>query len=147
MSRAIELAESITSILNTVEFSRSFTAIRSYRATFTIKELSTLHVVVVPSAIVQTPLGRGSNLDDITIDIVVLKQIDPTNNEELDSMMDLVQEIADHFRGSRSSLWQWVSTNILIPYDPEDLTDRRVFTSLIQLRYHLMWVKNVSTTS
>lgn len=141
MNRSSALAEAIKDILNAADYSLDFTAIRSYRAFYTLKDLKTLKVTVIAPAVEQAILARNSNTDIISVDIVIQRQVDPTNTDAIDTLADLVEEIAESFRGTRRKAWIWLGTKITTPYDMEDLSEWRCFTSVIQLQYQIAWVK------
>jgi len=142
MSRASALAEAVKDILNTVEFSQEFTAIRAYRAFYSLKDLAVLKVTVLAPLTEQLIAGRKGNFDNITVEIVVQKQVDPTDNTALDLLADLVEEIAENFRGTRTKSWGWLGTEIAVPYDINDLSEWRVFTAVVRLRYQIAWIKS-----
>lgn len=141
MSRATVLAEAIKDKLNGDTFSLSVEAVRSYRAIYSLKELKELHITVVAPSIDQKAVSRNSNTDEIVIAVVVQQQCSLTDNDKLDSLSDLLEEIGDQFRGVSFNNATWFATNISIPYDPDDLSERRVFTGVIHLRYQISWYK------
>jgi len=141
MSRSTALAEAVKDILNAIDFSMEFTAMRSYRASYTYKELKTLRVTVIAPIVEQRPFSRVGNIDDVSVHIIIQKQAKPADIDTVDALADFTEEIAEHFRGTRCRQWIWLETKIVVPYDPEDLTEGMVFTSVIEMRYQIAWKK------
>ena len=139
MSRSTALAEAVKNILNDNTYSLEFTAVRGYRLNYKYKELSALHVTVLATTVVQASISRVGNTDDISVDIVVQKQAKPDDNTTCDALSDLVEEIAESFRGTRYKKWPWLQTEISVPYDAEELSNSNVFAALITLHYQIAW--------
>ncbi len=142
MSRSSALADNIMRSLNGATFSMEFEAVRKYRAYYTLKEMKTLHVTVVMSLIDQQQLSRFNNLDMITTMVVVQKHVDHEDNNETDAMTGLLEEIGEHFRSVDFNFAQWIGTIIDIPWDPDDLSEKRIFTGMISLKHQIAWVKD-----
>jgi len=142
MSRATAIADLLVADINSQSFSQEFVSTREYRPIESIKALkNTLHVQVLIPQISQTILTRSATTDTITIDVLVQKKVDRTN-DVVDQLMNLVEEISDYLRGIVYGNASWVSSVILVPYDPEDLSSVGVFTGLVRSQFNLSWVKN-----
>ena len=141
MSRATVLAEAIKDGLNDAEFDPSFTAVRSYRPLWELKDLKTLRVMVIVPTIIQETISRIGNLDTISVDIAIMKQVDPSDNDAVDILMGLVEDVAEYFRSTNFDNALWEKTLITIPYDISDLVESRVFYSVIRVQYRICWTK------
>lgn len=141
MSRATVLAEKIKDNLNATTFSQVFVATRKYRALYSLKDLKTLTVTVVFMDSTQTAISRISSLDSISVAIIVQKQVDFNDNTATDLLSSLLEEISDHFRALEftEAYASWLSNSISVPFDPDDLTDDRLFTGVITLNYQVPW--------
>lgn len=141
MNRSAAVAEAVKDILSAATYSLPFTATRDYRVFYSLKDLKTLRVTVIAPSVEQSIVSRNTNADIITVNIVIQKQVDPTDVAAIDLLADLVEEIAESFRGTRFKKWIWLGTKIVTPYDLEDLSEWRTFTSVIELQYQIAWTK------
>jgi len=146
VSRPPILAEAVKDGLNGESFSQGFTAIRAYRPVFTLKEMRTLRVTVITPSVEQTVISRVGSADTISVDILIQKKITSTSNTNVDTMVDLVEEISAYLRGTNFPFsgtinFQWVSSKIDPICDFDDLMHYNVFTSLIHVEYYIAWRK------
>ena len=141
MSRSSALAEAVKDVINANEYSVEFTATRGYRVFYNIKEVKDLKVTVIAPIVEEQIVSRSGNFSDVTIDIILKKQVDPSSNDDMDALCDLTEEITDSLRGTRQKKWIWLESKITVPYDIEDLSSRNIFTSVISLKYRVGWVK------
>lgn len=140
MSAIIEIAEAVKEELNAGSFSQPFTAERHYQPLFELKDMKDLHVSVVPNGISIHPLGRGQNQYDVKIDVAVQKKFDTDDAPELDPLMTLVEEIADHFRLKRLTNYtgaMWVKTENAPVYAQEHMEQLRQFTSVVTFTFRV----------
>ncbi|MEP0848610.1 MAG: hypothetical protein HRF50_17530 [Phycisphaerae bacterium] len=140
MSTLINIADAVVTSLNAASFSQEVDAERRYRPTFELAELDALRVSVVPKSLAITGATRAANYFDCAIDVGVQKKIDPDEPAELDTMMNLVEEIADHLRMKRLSdapEAAWLSIENEPVFAPEHLDQQRVFTSVLTVRYRV----------
>ena len=140
MSAIIEIAEAVKEELNAGSFSQPFTAERHYQPLFELKDMKDLHVSVVPNGISIHPLGRGQNQYDVRIDVAVQKKFDTDDAPELDPLMTLVEEIADHFRLKRLANYtgaMWVKTENVPVYAQEHMEQLRQFTSVVTFTFRV----------
>ncbi len=142
MSRAALVAEGIKNLLTGSSFSHDFTAVRKYKALYTLKELKTLRVTVMTSLIETQQISRSGRLDIITSGVVVQKNVDHSDNEEADSMLSLLEEISEFISESSYGSANWMENTIVIPFDADDLTQERVFTGVIQVKHQVAWIKD-----
>ena len=144
----ITIADAVAAELNEKEWSLPFTATRVYVPVHELRDLSTLTVTVVPKSLKPTLLSRsGANLYDYLIDIGIQQLIgqgqmtDAQINSAADPLMALAEEIVSEF----------FLENLVVPglvplpkcidaentpiYHPQDIDEKRVFTTVITLNY------------
>jgi len=138
MSVITDIADAVTSSLNDASggFGQDFTAERLHQPSFDLTELETLRVSVVPKSQTITNANRQHSFFDIAIDIGVQKRV--ADDAEVDALLDLVQEIADHLRMKRLAdhpTAAWLS----IEHEPvvaaEHLDQNRQLTSILTVTY------------
>lgn len=140
MSLVTDVAEAVKESLNAATFSQPFTAERHYQPLFDLSEMKDLHVTVVPNAVSVHPLGRGQNRYDVKVDVAVQKKFAKGDNAELDPLIALVEEIADHFRLKRLEGFaaaMWVKTENAPVYAQEHMEQLRQFTSVVTLTFRV----------
>jgi hypothetical protein len=127
----------VTAELNATAFSLPLLAVRHYEPTFELSAMSTLRVSVVPRSLTSKALDRNRDSFDFEIDVAVQKKTDPTL-ANLDALMELVEEIADHLRLNPLSTLPDVRcmevANAPV-YALDHLQEFRQFTSVITLTY------------
>jgi hypothetical protein len=136
----VDIAASVTTELNAHSFSQPISATRAYLPTFELVTMASLHVTVVPRSIASKSLDRQRDSYDYEIDVAVQQKIDPTL-ANLDSLVLLVEEIADHFRHEPLSglpAARCVGVQNTPVYAAEHLLELRVFTSVLTLTFR-MW--------
>ncbi len=100
MALIIDIADAVVAELNATGFSMPFTATRAYVPRFDLDEMGTLRVTVVPKEIEISTASRSGHQHDYRVDIGVQRKFEEEGPTELDPLMNLVEEIADHFRGA-----------------------------------------------
>jgi len=145
MALIADIAEAVVTALNGHTFSQPFTAARAYRPVFDLKDMTDLHVTVVPKGVELTTAGRGLAQSDVQIDIGVQKKLASADNAEIDALVGLVQEIAEFVRSTgRFGLpagagdAAWVKTENTPIYSQEHLGELRQFTSVLTLTLRVM---------
>ena len=141
VARFVKIAAAVASELNGTSFAMPFTAMRAYRPVFSLPELETLRVTVMPREYKGTPQTRGKDQYDYQIDVAVQKKIDLDTVKEGDALMALVEEIQTHFRGGRLAAYEgaaWVKAANDPAYVPEHIDQRKVFTSVATLTYRVL---------
>jgi hypothetical protein len=136
-----DIAEAVKESLNGATFSQSFNATRHYLPIYDLQDMKNLHVTVVPKGVVIQPGGRAHNQHDYQIDVAVQKKLSTGDNEEIDPLLTLVDEIADHFRFKRLDSFpnaMWVKTENAPVYAVEHLDRFRQFTSVVTLTFRMM---------
>jgi len=139
-SAVVQVADAVVASLNAGSFAPPFTAQRRYRPAFDLAELDTLRVSVVPKSVEITNATRSASYFDCTVDIGVQQKVDADDANAIDSLMDLVQQLADHLRLQRLSglpeaVWLRIANEPV--FAPEHLDQQRVFTSVISVTYRL----------
>lgn len=139
MSTLIDITDSIVAQLNVTQFSQTLNAVRHYRPTFELPDMHTLRVSVVPRAIGSTSLDRKRDTFEYQIDVGVQKKVESVL-AELDPLMNLVEEIADHFR--KETLLSYPDARCTEiknepAYSPEHLTELGQFTSVLTLTFRV----------
>ena len=140
-STIIRVADAVVSELNGGTFSQKFTAARFYRPIFDLKDMSDLHVSVVPKGIKIGRADRYSNMEDLAIDIAIQQKFETGDNAELDALMALTQEIADFFCLRRLAAYPsaiWIGTENVPVYAPDHLEELRQFTSVLTLTFRVL---------
>ena len=139
MNIIADIADAVVAALNGHEFSQEFTAVRAYRPEYDLREMADLRVTVVPKAVEMTTAGRGLAQSDIQIDLAVQKKLSVGDNPEIDTLMGLVQEIAEFIRAmGRFGDAMWVRAENSPIYSQEHLGEMRLFTSVLTLTLRVM---------
>lgn len=133
----VQIADAVVAELNAVAFSRLVAAERHYLPQFELAELTELRVSVVPRSLASKVLDRHRHSFDYQIDVAVQQKIEPTPGN-LDALMALVEEIADHFRSEPLAGYPQARCTEVenVPvYAPEHLDEFRQFTSVLTLTF------------
>ena len=132
----IDVADAIVTELNATSFSQPFTAERGYLPTFDLQEMDQLKVTVVPKEDDGKLDTRSQSAHDYAIDIGVQKKPPTIDTADLDPLMLLVQEIADHFLfGKQAAGATLIAPTVRILYLQEHLQKLRQFTSVVTLTF------------
>lgn len=150
-SQSGTIADAVAASLNagvaSSGFSQTFTAESVRVAMFDLKTIgSAIGVLVVPKSYTRTNGARNSTSREIPIDIGVAKRVtqacDPITAdgaEEIDELIQLCEEIADHFElrtilESTGALW--LRSEIPDPmYDQTKLREDRQFLSVVRVTF------------
>ncbi len=141
MAIIADIAEAVKETLNAATFSQTVDAKRHYLPLFDLQDMQNLHVTVVPKGVAIQPGGRAHNQHDYEIDVAVQKKLSTGDNEEIDPLLTLVDEIADHFRLKRLDSFpnaMWVKTENSPVYAVEHLDQLAQFTSVLTLTFRMM---------
>lgn len=141
MSRYTILGDAVVTSLNDATFSEDFTCTRKYRPITKLKELSDLTVTVLIPSVTQKISSRSLNTDTMIVDILVQQQANADDNNVVDALIDLCEELAEHFRDVDFDYAMWVQTEVITTYDMEDLADYRMFSGLTRVTYRHVWRK------
>jgi hypothetical protein len=135
----LEIADAVVAALNAAALSHPFTAARHYLPEFDLKEMDTLHVSVVPAELDEEIADRTRDRAEYKIHVAVQKRVakqDPPgiDTAAVDALMQLVEEIDDLLRHKRLAGCEgahWVKTENKPIYDPRQLKEHGLFTSLL----------------
>jgi len=134
-----DIADAVVVALNGHSFSETFTAVRAYRPEYDLREMADLRVTVVPKAVEMTTAGRGLAQSDIQLDLAVQKKLSSGDNTEIDTLMGIVQEIAEFIRAiGRFGDAVWIRTENVPIYSQEHLGEMRLFTSVLTLTLRVL---------
>ncbi|MFG0243629.1 MAG: hypothetical protein ACF8R9_12655 [Phycisphaerales bacterium JB054] len=138
MSTLIAIADAVTASLNAGSFGQPFTAERLYQPAFELADLADLKVSVVPKGVAIATASRDGSYFDCAVDVGIQKKI--ADDAEIDGLVDLAEEIADHLRMKRLDGFPqagWLS----IEHEPvvaaEHLEQQRALTSILTVTYRV----------
>lgn len=148
MAEIIKIADAVVDELNGTSFDGVFSAKRLYLPRFDLKEMDTIHVSVVPKATTITLADRHRTFTEYSVDIAVQKRLKPDTGlpgdpetDELDQLMIVVEDIADHLRFRTLANYPdaaWVGLSNDPIYSIEHLEQMRQFTSLLTATYRVL---------
>lgn len=109
-----------------------------FQPAFTLEDLKELRVSVVPRTTGITAASRDSSTFECVIDVGVQKKI--ADETEIDGLLDLAEEIADHIRLKRlpdapEAAWVGIAHEPVV--SSEALEQHRVFTSVLSVTYRV----------
>jgi len=120
-------------------FSMAFTPDSLAVPRFTLSEIKTLHVTVVPASVSITGSSRGKDAWEIQIDVGVQKRVTQRLVEpDVLALAALTEEIVDYLRGHRFDALPrvaWLRTQIDPLFAVEHLEGVGTFTSVVRLFY------------
>lgn len=135
----LAIADAVLAELNATTFSQPVAAERHYLPQFELADMTALRVSVVPRSITSKGLDRNRDSFDYRVDVAVQQKLDPTPGN-LDALMALVEEIADHFRSEPLAGYPQARCTEVenIPvYAVEHLDEFRQFTSVLTLTFRV----------
>ena len=141
MAVITDIADAVAAEINAGSFSQPVSATREYLPAFELADMQTLRVTVVPKSVTTLPGGRAHNQYDHAIDVAVQKKLDAADNTEIDELMTLVDELADHLRFKRLTDYPnaaWLKTENQPVYAQEHLQELRQFTSILTFTFRVM---------
>jgi len=141
MSTITDIADAVKNELNGHTFSQAFKAVRLYQPLYELADMKTLHVTVVPRAVVMEISSRTLVQHDYQIDVAVQKKFEKDSPVEIDPLMMLVEEIADFFRLRRLAGYPsavWLKTDNDPVWSPEHMEQFRQFTSVLTLTFRVL---------
>jgi hypothetical protein len=135
----VQIADAVVAQLNATSFSQPLQAERHYQPVFELSEMTELRVSVVPRGVASKALDRNRDSFDYRIDVAVQRKVEPTQGN-LDALMELVEEIADHFRSEPLAGYpqaRCTEVENSPVYAPEHLDEFRQFTSVLTLTFRV----------
>lgn len=138
MSTIIAIADAVVAHLNAGTFSQPVSAQRVYQPAFTLEELKDLRVSVVPRSTGITTASRDSSTFECSVDVGIQKKIG--EESEIDGLLDLVEELAEHLRlkrlpGAPEAAWVGIAHEPVV--STEALNEHRAFTSVLAVTYRV----------
>ena len=143
MRTVIDMAKAVTAKLIAAEegtFSVDFTPVFKVLPSYDLSDLAELKVSVVPKNTAIEEVTRSMSQYDMQVDIGIQKKLPSGCNEEneVEALVNLADEIAEYLRVNPLEDAVWITSNNELPYVPEHLAERRVFTSVLTLTYRTM---------
>lgn len=135
----LAIADAVVAQLNATSFSQPVAAERHYLPRFELSEMAELRVSVVPRSVASKGLDRNRDSFDYRVDVAVQQKLDPTPGN-LDALVSLVEEIADHFRSEPLAGYpnaRCTEVENVPVYAAEHLDEFRQFTSVVTLTYRV----------
>jgi hypothetical protein len=147
MAEILSIADAVVTALNAEAFQgtleEEFTAERKYLPRVELKDMGTLHVTVVPKAVITEVSSRSTADYQYQIDVGVQKRFAAGDDEadELDPLLGLVEQIADYLRLKRLDEFtdaMWIKTEHPALYAPEHMEQFHQFTSILTFTFRLV---------
>jgi|GEM_PF-1420688 len=135
------VAAAVVTALNAATFSQEFTALRRYGPRFNVEDSTDVEVLVIPRSDSDGDGTVGLDTRKIVIHVGVFKRLANSvdaETAEMDDMTSLCREIYEAFYQKRigaSSEIVNVDVDNDPPYSVEDLVERRVFLSVVELTF------------
>jgi hypothetical protein len=136
-----QVAEAVAAELSAATFSQPIAVTRAYLPRVELADLKTLRVTVVPSGVIVATASRNQTLRDVAINVAVQKKLAHEQNADLDPLLTLAEEIAEHFPEKRLDSFPnaaWVKTEFKPIYAPEHIEQLRTFTSVLTLTFRVI---------
>ncbi|MDR1491460.1 MAG: hypothetical protein LBT05_01870 [Planctomycetaceae bacterium] len=140
MSIATDVTNAIVAQLKQQTFSQPFEPVMFVLPSFEPSELQTLRVSIVPRTLEIEPITRNSSKYTVGVDVGIQRRINETPEETVASLGSLVDEIAEYLRATPLKQFpaaQWNNASIDPLYVPEHLQQKRIFTSILNVKYVL----------
>lgn len=141
MSTIVAIADAVAAHINAGTFSRPVHAARLFQPAFTLEELKDLRVSVVPRTTEIATASRESSLFECVVDVGVQQKLEGDDADaQIEELLDLVEEIADHLRlkrlpGAPEAAWAGIAHEPVV--SSESLEQHRVFTSVLSVTYRV----------
>lgn len=138
MSTLVAIADAVTASLNAGSFGTPFTAERLYQPAFELADLADLKVSVVPKGVTIATASRDGSYFDCAVDVGIQKKV--ADDAEIDGLVDLAEEIADHLRMKRLDGFpeaMWLSVEHEPVVAAEHLEQQRALTSILTVTYRV----------
>jgi hypothetical protein len=142
MSIDVEVADALAAGISAKVWSGLYatvTARRLFVPDYTMEDLSSLKVSVVPGSIEIMNAVRGADMFDLDIHVILAKHLD--KDSEADDLVDLRTQIVDAIRSGTVATpgmpdgVKWMSIAYGQTFDMDALTKERTFTSNIAVAY------------
>lgn len=135
---AVDIAKGVVTELNAETFTTDFTATRFYLPIKTLEDMTNLVVFVASGGAADQIHERNATLGTYEVRVTVQQQVDPSVLAPIDTLLKLVEDIADFFRlrpmtEVTTALWDSVEHAPL--YDRDLLLEQSLFLSVITLTF------------
>jgi len=141
MSVVVDLAGAVADSVNAQSFEPPIEAQRLHLPVFDLSKVGdAIQVSVVGRSVNIQPASRTSQHLDVAVDIGVQRRVDPSDQAQIDELLNLVEQIEDHLRGERLSTYptaQWVSSQRDPVLAAEHLEQMNVFTAVLTTTYRI----------
>ena len=136
-ARTIELTDAVVAFLNGLSLSQVFTAEKKLVVTEDLHDVQDLKVYVVPAPIESVVAARGSEEENHTIYVTIMRKAD--NDSELEEMLEFKEEISDGLKlqimqGS-SYRFSYLGQQNDPQYSNEMASTKAMFMSVLRVRY------------
>jgi len=132
----IDVADAIVTALNAVtSWSMPFQAKRTYYPIYKLEEEQQVCVFVAIKADDETVATRASVMQEMRVDVAVMRDVDPKNNTEVDRLVQFVREIKDVLRHVQQTGATWLGYENSPMYDAQALVDQQHFRSVVTSVY------------
>lgn len=102
----IDVAEAVKDALAAGAFSQTFTPARTSYVSWTLQDLKTLRVSVVPAPFVLQAVGRGRTARKVSVDIGIQQKPEKVENTYVDPLIILIEETLNFFVSERNKARQ-----------------------------------------
>ena len=141
MSTLTQIADAVAGLINGGTYAVPVQAVRLHQPAFTLEELASLRVSVVPRTVQIAPASRESVTLECVVDVGVQQKLSAQQPDvEIDALLDLVEAIADRLRFARleafpEAVWSGMAHDPVV--SSESLEQHRVFTSVLSVTYRV----------
>jgi len=144
MAKVADVADAVVTLLQANGFSE---AARRYLPYHTVKDLADRQTSVIPKLDTLDDGARSGGDRVFDLSITVAQQVDPADNDAVDSLTDNVETLIEacdeggFLREATPASTTWLEGPEFprgVLYDPKLLDDKRVFLSAMTVRYELL---------
>lgn len=141
MTELIDVVDALVAEMNATTWSQPFTAAKTLDPNSNLVEIGNqLRVLVRPVKAERVQMTRGKQIKHCWVEVCVRKRLAAGNlTPQVEPLVDLIEQIADHFDGVRlANRANSVCNSALAdpPYDAGELDHVRQFTGVLTLEVH-----------
>jgi len=137
----VNIVKAVKVELDAHVFDPVITTERSYRPFYELEDLKSAVVCIVPWGMAQARETREALSFDAEISIAIMKKLSGSTNAEIDTMMDLVDEINAYITSATLSTYtnaKWISAINAPVYDENYLNVQNQFISQLKVTYKVV---------
>ena len=136
-AQIISLADALVAELGNHAFNLTFEVERAYLPRYELKDLDEVRVTVVPKDDVGQRASRAQWQADYKIDLAIQQKLGDDELGQMDALILLGQELADHLRSHTlpDNSAVLVECNYAPLFDPEHLEKHRTLTTVLNLTF------------